>query len=55
MKIRVKHKETEFIFEDDGNRTDTFYNLIYHNNTFIFNVIEKISQHIIEINNGGKK
>ena len=55
MKIRIKHKETEFIIEDNGDRTDTYNNLISNNNTFIFNLIEKITQHIIEINNVDKK
>lgn len=55
MKITVRHKDSEFIIEDNGNRTDTYTNLISNNNAFIFNIIEKITQHIIEINNVDKK
>lgn len=55
MKIRVKHKETEFIVEDDGLRTDTNNNLIYYNQDYVIKLIQEITNNIIKINNGGNK
>ena len=49
MKIRVKHKETEFIVEDDGLRTDTNNNLIYYNQEYVIKLIEEITNNIIKI------
>lgn len=50
MKIRVKHKETEFIVEDDGLRTDTNYNLIYYNSDYIIKLLKEITEHITTLN-----
>lgn len=55
MKIRVKHKETEFIVEDDGLRTDTNNNLIYYNQDYIIKLLDEIAELIIEIQKGGNK
>lgn len=50
MKIRVKHKETEFIVEDDGLRTDTNHNLIYYNSDYIIKLLKEITEHITNLN-----
>lgn len=50
MKIRVKHKETEFIVEDDGLRTDTNYTLIYYNHEYIIKLLKEITEHITSLN-----
>jgi hypothetical protein len=49
MKIRVKHKETELIVEDDGLRTDTNYALIYYNHEYILNLLKAMTENIIKI------
>jgi hypothetical protein len=49
MKIIVKHKETEFIVEDDGVRTDTNNNLIFYNREYILNLLKAITENIIKI------
>jgi hypothetical protein len=49
MKIRVKHKETELIVEDDGLRTDTNYALIYYNHDYILNLLKAMTENIIKI------
>jgi hypothetical protein len=54
MKIRVKHIETEFIVEDDGVRTDTNSNLIYHNHAYILNLLKAMTENIIKIQGGNK-
>jgi hypothetical protein len=54
MKIRVKHKETEFIVEDDVPKTDTGYNLIYYNSSFVLQLLEQITDHIVAINKQNK-
>jgi transcriptional regulator of NAD metabolism len=56
MKIRVTHKETEVIIEDDGQRTDTNYNLISNNQKYLLELLTKIADEIIRIKNenGGK-
>jgi hypothetical protein len=58
MKIRVTHKETEVIIEDDGQRTDTSYNLISNNQKYLLELLTKIADEIIRIKNetyGGNK
>jgi hypothetical protein len=52
MKLTVKHQKTEIIIEDDGLRTDTNYNLIYHNQSYILQLLEEITEMIIKINHG---
>ena len=54
MKIRVKHKETELIVEDDGLRTDTSYGLIYYNHDYILNLLKVMTENIIKIQGGNK-
>jgi hypothetical protein len=54
MKIRVKHKETELIVEDDGLRTDTNYALIYYNQDYILNLLKAMTENIIKIQGGNK-
>jgi len=49
MKIRVKHKETELIVEDDGLRTDTNYGLIYYNHEYVLKVLKAMTENIIDI------
>ena len=49
MKIRVKHKETEFVIEDDGIRTDTNNNLIYFNKDYVIKLMEEITNNIVKI------
>jgi hypothetical protein len=50
MKIRVKHKETEFIVEDDE-RTDTYHNLIWDNKEYVITLLKEITENIVRINN----
>jgi len=54
MKIRVKHKETELIVQDDGLRTDTNYGLIYYNQDYILNLLKAMTENIIKIQLGNK-
>jgi hypothetical protein len=49
MIIRVKHKETELIVEDDGLRTDTNYALIYYNHEYILNLLKAMTENIMKI------
>ena len=49
MKIRVKHKEIEFVVEDDGLRTDTNYGLIYYNHEYILNLLKAMTENIMKI------
>lgn len=49
MKIRVKHKETEFIVEDDGERTNTNYNLISYNQDYVVKLLKEMTDNIIKI------
>jgi hypothetical protein len=51
MIIRVKHNHTEVIVEDDGLRTDTNYNLIYYNQKYLLELLTKIADEIIRIEN----
>ena len=52
MIIRVKHKETEIIVEDDGLRTDTNYGLIHYNQDYILNLLKEMTENIIKIQGG---
>ena len=54
MKIRVKHKETELIVEDDGLRTDTNYGLIHYNQDYILNLLKEMTDNIIKVQGGNK-
>jgi hypothetical protein len=54
MKIRVKHKETEFIVEDDAPRTDTNNSLIYFNKDYIINLLKEITENLIKLNGVNK-
>jgi hypothetical protein len=51
MKIRVKHKETEYIVEDDNTTKD--YSLIYYNQSYIIKLLEEITKNIIKLKDGG--
>jgi hypothetical protein len=52
MKLTVKHQKTEIIIEDDGLRTDTNYNLIYHNQSYILELLKEITETIIKLHHG---
>ena len=54
MKIRVKHKETEMLIEDDTQRTDTNYNLIHFNQKYIIELLKEMTENIIKIQGGNK-
>jgi hypothetical protein len=54
MKIRVKHKETEIVVEDDMQRTDTNYNLIHFNQQYIIELLKEMTENIIKIQGGNK-
>jgi hypothetical protein len=51
MKIIVKHKNTEVVIEDGETKTDTNSNLIYYNQKYILELLEKIFKEIKELNN----
>ena len=53
MKIRVKHKETEYIVED--NDFQNTYSLIHYNQTYIIKLIEEITNNIIKLNDDGEE
>ena len=55
MKIKVKHKETEFIIEDNCEREDTKYNLIYFNQDHILKLIKEITDNILKITEESNK
>ena len=55
MKIKVKHKETEFIIEDNCEREDTNYNLIYLNKDYILILIKEITDNILKITEESNK
>jgi hypothetical protein len=52
MKLTVKHYKTEIVIEDDGLRTDTNYNLINYNQSYILQLLKEITEMIIKINHG---
>jgi len=54
MIIRVKHKETEIIVEDDGLRTDTNYGLIHYNQEYIIKLLKEMTDNIIKVQGGNK-
>ena len=49
MKVRVKHKETEVEVSDELGKQDT-YGLIYYNQTYLLNLLEKIADQIVKMN-----
>jgi|688.fasta_scaffold340166_4 hypothetical protein len=51
MRIVVKHKNTEVVIEDGEAKTDTNSNLIYYNQKYLLELLEKIFNHIKELNN----
>jgi hypothetical protein len=51
MKIIVKHKNTEVVIEDGETKTDTNSNLIYYNQKYILELLDKIFNHIKEFYN----
>jgi hypothetical protein len=54
MKIKVKHKETEFIIEDNTSN-DTNYNLVYYNQDYILKLIKEITDNILKITEESNK
>ena len=52
MKIRVKHKETEYVVED--NDFEHMYSLINYNQTYAIKLIEEITNNIIKLNDDKK-
>ena len=53
MKIRVKHKETEYVVED--NDFEHMYSLINYNQTYIIKLIEEITNNVIKLNDDGEE
>jgi hypothetical protein len=53
MKIRVKHKETEYVVED--NDLQNTYSLIHYNQTYIIKLIEEITNNMIKLNDNGEE
>ena len=51
MKIIVKHRQTEVVIEDGETKTDTNSNLIYYNQKYILELLDKIFKEIKELNN----
>ena len=51
MKIIVKHKNTEVVIEDGETKTDTNSNLIYYNQKYLLELLDKIFKEIKELNN----
>lgn len=51
MKIKVRHNETEVIIEDGEPKTSTNSNLIYYNQKYILELLEKIFKEIKELQN----
>jgi hypothetical protein len=54
MKIRVKHKETELIVEDDGFRADANYGFIHYTQDYILNLLKEMTENIIKIHGTNK-
>ena len=50
MKVRVKHKETEVEVSDEGGKVNDTYGLIYYNQTYLLNLLEKIANQIVKMN-----
>jgi hypothetical protein len=51
MKIIVKHKNTEVVIEDGETKTDTNSNLIYYNQKYLLELLDKIFKEIKELQN----
>ncbi len=51
MKITVKNRQTEVVIEDGETKTDTNSNLIYYNQKYLLELLDKIFNHIKELNN----
>jgi hypothetical protein len=51
MRIVVKHKNTEVVIEDGETKTDTNSNLIYYNQKYLLELLDKIFKEIKELNN----
>jgi hypothetical protein len=49
MKVRVKHKDTEVEVNDEGVKQDT-YGLIYYNQNYLLNLLQKIADEIVKMN-----
>ena len=47
MKITVKNRQTEVVIEDGETKTDTNSNLIYYNQKYILELLEKIFKEIV--------
>lgn len=52
MKIRVKHKETEIVVDDETVVKD--YALIYYNQKYVIELIKEMTENIIKIQGGNK-
>jgi hypothetical protein len=51
MKITVKNRQTEVVIEDGETKTDTNSNLIYYNQKYLLELLDKIFKEIKELNN----
>ena len=49
MKVRVKHKETEVEVSDELGKQDV-YGLIYYNQPYLLDLLEKIADEIVKMN-----
>lgn len=51
MKIIVKNKNTEVVIEDGDTKTDTNSNLIYYNQKYLLELLDKIFKEIKALDN----
>lgn len=51
MKIIVKHRQTEVVIEDGETKTDTNSNLIYYNQKYLLELLDKIFKEIKALDN----
>lgn len=51
MKITVKNRQTEVVIEDGETKTDTNSNLIYYNQKYLLELLDKIFKEIKELQN----
>jgi hypothetical protein len=51
MKIKVRHNETEVVIEDGETKTSTNSNLIYYNQKYLLELLDKIFKEIKELQN----
>jgi hypothetical protein len=51
MKITVKNRQTEVVIEDGETKTDTNSNLIYYNQKYLLELLDKIFKEIKELDN----